>query len=911
MKPKNRTEYSTINTSVALISRIVAIVMGFVTRVVFTHTLSESYVGINGLFTDILNILSLTELGVGTAITYALYRPIAEKDIERQQALMRLFQIFYRATAACVAVLGLVLVPFLDVLMKNRPDVDHLLFIYLLYLANSILSYLLVYKRTLVEAHQLNYIVLLYQTAFLVIQDVGQIIVLITTKNFILFLFLYLACTLLGNICISRKANRLFPYLKEKSKKKLPKEERQEIFRNIRAMLMHKIGNVVVNNTDNLLLSSFVGVISVGIYSNYYLLIGSVRQVLDQVFAGITASVGNLGATEDKEHVKKVFEVAFFLGQWMYGFAAICLYELLSPFVSVSFGGKYLFPASVTLVLCINFFINGTRKAVLTFRDSLGLFWYDRYKAVAEALLNIVTSVILVLKFGTLGVFIGTFISTVATSVWVEPYVLYRHRLKAPLLPFYLKYAGYCLGVGVSWVVTELICRHITGGFLYTFGLRLLVCVFVPNLLMLLFYGRTKDFRATMERAKRVFHGKGEGGKQMLNKEELFLCALLREALTGEKREQNQEEIDFKQVVSIAESHRVISLLYDVLEGEDKLPGATQTLIEKRSREIVQQNYRLLFLTRYLVRILEEAGLSVIVLKGSSTASYYPVPELRKTGDVDLLLQNEEDAKRGAAVLEKAGFMKGDEQDANHHIACFSPEGIEIELHLMLTEPFDTEKINQYLKARQAEFFEKKQQGESMGVTLPMLSEAHHAFYLLLHMLQHFLRSGFGVKLLCDWTVFLNHMDEGKDQEDFLEIVRECGLLGFTRMVTAVCVKYFGLRPECAVFLDLEEWMQDKYAQEFLQEILEAEEFGRGETDRMVALRGTGPMAYLRELHHQMKLTYPKAGKHPILYPALWCATLAGFLWRNWTLRKVPSRNILRKAGRRSRFVKKMKLFEE
>lgn len=497
----------------ALISRIVAIVMGFVTRVVFTHTLSESYVGINGLFTDILNILSLTELGVGTAITYALYRPIAEKDIERQQALMRLFQIFYRATAACVAVLGLVLVPFLDVLMKNRPDVDHLLFIYLLYLANSVLSYLLVYKRTLVEAHQLNYIVLIYQTAFLVIQDVCQIIVLITTKNFILFLFLYLACTLLGNICISRKANRLFPYLKEKSKKKLLKEERQEIFRNIRAMLMHKIGNVVVNNTDNLLLSSFVGVISVGIYSNYYLLIGSVRQVLDQVFAGITASVGNLGATEDKEHVKKVFEVAFFLGQWMYGFAAICLYELLTPFVSVSFGEKYLFPASVTLVLCINFYINGTRKAVLTFRDSLGLFWYDRYKAVAEALLNIVASIILVLEFETLGVFIGTFISTVATSVWVEPYVLYRHRLKAPVLPFYLKYAGYCLGVGVAWGVTELICRHITGGFLYTFGLRLLVCVFVPNLLMLLFYGRTKDFRATMERAKRVFHGKGEGGK--------------------------------------------------------------------------------------------------------------------------------------------------------------------------------------------------------------------------------------------------------------------------------------------------------------------------------------------------------------------------------------------------------------
>mgnify|MGYP006927497749 FL=1 len=155
---KSRTEYSTMNTMVAMISRIAAILMGFVTRVVFTHTLSESYVGINGLFTDILNVLSLTELGVETAISYALYRPIAQGDIKRQQILMRMFQTFYRITAGCVAVLGLSIVPFFDILMKNRPDVDHLMLIYFLYLANSVVSYLLVYKRTLIEVHQLNYI---------------------------------------------------------------------------------------------------------------------------------------------------------------------------------------------------------------------------------------------------------------------------------------------------------------------------------------------------------------------------------------------------------------------------------------------------------------------------------------------------------------------------------------------------------------------------------------------------------------------------------------------------------------------------------------------------------------------------------------------------------------------------------
>ena len=156
METKSRTEYSAMNTTVAVISRMTAILMGFVTRVIFTHTLSENYVGINGLFTDILNVLSLTELGAGTAITYALYRPIAEGNIKKQQQLMKLYQTFYRGTAVCVGVLGLALIPFMDVLMKNRPEVEHLTFIYLLYLANSVLSYLLVYQRTLIEAHQMN-----------------------------------------------------------------------------------------------------------------------------------------------------------------------------------------------------------------------------------------------------------------------------------------------------------------------------------------------------------------------------------------------------------------------------------------------------------------------------------------------------------------------------------------------------------------------------------------------------------------------------------------------------------------------------------------------------------------------------------------------------------------------------------
>jgi O-antigen/teichoic acid export membrane protein len=168
-----------MNTTVAFIAQVTAILMGFFTRVVFTRTLSEGYVGINGLFTDILNILSLSELGVGTAITYALYGPIARNDIKKQQILMRMFRTFYRMTAGFVLVAGLCLIPFLDILMKDRPDVDHLIVIYILYLTNSVVSYLLIYKKTLVDAHQMNYITVMYHNGFLVLQDICQIVVLL------------------------------------------------------------------------------------------------------------------------------------------------------------------------------------------------------------------------------------------------------------------------------------------------------------------------------------------------------------------------------------------------------------------------------------------------------------------------------------------------------------------------------------------------------------------------------------------------------------------------------------------------------------------------------------------------------------------------------------------------------------
>lgn len=507
---KSRTEYSLRNTSTAMISKIIAILMGFLTRVVFTHTLSESYVGLNGLFSDILNVLALSELGIGTAITYALYKPIAQDDHEKQKSLMLLYRKMYFIVAGLVLGAGLCIIPFLGVLIKNQTGLENVLIIYILYLANSVLSYVLVYKRTLIDAHQLSYISEMHVTFFILLQDILQIIILITTKNFILFLAIYILCTLGNNISLSRKADKLYPYLKEKNVTPLEKDEKKSIYKNIRAMLMHKIGDVVVNNTDNIILSSFVGIVSVGCYSNYYLVVGSIHQVLGQVFRGITASVGNLGVTEDKKRVRKIFETSFFIGQWMYGFATICLFELLNPFVEISFGRKFLFDMPVVFIICLNFYLLGMRQVTLVFRDSLGIFWFDRYKSIFNAVINLFVSIILVRRFDTVGVFAGTAVSTILTCIWVEPYILYHRFFEIHVWQYFKKFAYYMVIMFFTAFVTHKLCALYAGNLWTTIFVRLAICVIIPNLLMFIFYHRMEEAGFVISKAKKFLGRRGD-----------------------------------------------------------------------------------------------------------------------------------------------------------------------------------------------------------------------------------------------------------------------------------------------------------------------------------------------------------------------------------------------------------------
>ena len=242
-----------------------------------------------------------------------------------------------------------------------------------------------------------------------------------------------------------------------------------------------------------------------------------------------------------------------------------------------------------------------------------------------------------------------------------------------------------------------------------------------------------------------------------------------------------------------------------------------------------------------------------------------------------------------------------------HHVGFSTPEGIEIELHTMLAEPFDNEKTNTCLKEALEEVTKSVKIADVMGVELPVLPNAFFAFEILLHMLQHFLREGFGLKLLCDWVLLWQKEWSEQEQEKYLNLLERAGIRGFSDTVTLTCVRYLGLSESLISWMNI----KDNYpVPEFMREILDAEEFGKSNKKRMVVMRGTGLFDYVREFHHQMRLNFPRAGKCFLLWPVLWVITLIRFLRNNRKLRKTSTASILREAKRRSKLMKDIALFK-
>jgi len=491
-----RTQKSLLNLATGLVGQMAALLASLVLRVAMTRCMDTPYLGLSGLFTNILSMLSLVELGVGPAITFSLYKPLAEHDIEKTKSLMRLYQKAYRTIGCTILIIGFLFTPLYPVFIKDTAGIAHLDVIYWLYLLNSGISYFYSYKVSLIIADQNQYIKNIGHYTAYVLMHILQTVILITTRNYLVFLVCQVFVTIAENWILSRVADRRYPYLKERDAAPLTKEDTAPIVRNIRAMLCHNVGNMAVNSTDNLLVSSFLGLAVSGIYSNYSMILLAVKNILARAFDAVLASVGNLHAVGSTGQMQTVYERLFFLAFWLFGLCAICLGCLMQPFIELVFGEAFLMDGLTLTMLVISFYISGMRTSVLhVLRSAGGLFYRDWYKPIVEAIVNLAASIVLLQRFGVAGIFMGTILSALLVGTWIEAYIVCKDMLSIRLHAYLIRYLQYAVTTAAVGIGVYALMMYIPGTGWTRLFLRALSCLLLVNAAFAVVYRNSPAFQ--------------------------------------------------------------------------------------------------------------------------------------------------------------------------------------------------------------------------------------------------------------------------------------------------------------------------------------------------------------------------------------------------------------------------------
>lgn len=491
----SRTANTAKNATFGLLSQILNIIFSFISRTVFIYILGAEYLGVNGLFTNILTLLSFAELGIGNAIIYGMYKPIAINDKEKIKSLMALYAKAYKFIGLVVFIIGLLLLPFMDYIIKDSPNIkENINLVYILFLLNTSLSYFFVYKKTIITADQKNYVILFYEQIFKFIQTTAQIVFLLVTREYIIFLIIQIIATLLNNIYMSLKADKMYPFLLEKEVKILDKDDRNSIFSNVKALFLYKLGSVILNGTDNIIISAIIGITAVGLNSNYVLIISAMTAITGQIMNAFTASVGNLNAVGTQESKERVFNKIFFLSAWMCGFCSVGLFLFLNKFITLWVGVPYIFSDLVVFTIVLHFYIHSVHFTAYTYRVTMGLFVQGRWAPLTAAIINIVLSLWLGKAFGLAGIFFATSISRLLTTGIVDPILVYRNGLEKSPLRYYVRYFSFAgLFIGLYFLM-KLVVSFISIAGLSGFIIEVVVVSLLFNTIMATIFWKYRDF---------------------------------------------------------------------------------------------------------------------------------------------------------------------------------------------------------------------------------------------------------------------------------------------------------------------------------------------------------------------------------------------------------------------------------
>lgn len=435
---KNIMRISVVSTIAALIH----IIVQFLYRTLFLKILTKEYLGIEGLFSNVIQVLSLAELGIGTIISYKLYEPIQNNDTKMVASVMNFYRKIYGLVAMVVLVAGIALLPFMKFLVKDGGEIPsdvNFYFVYLLCLFQSVSSYFFAYKQTLLIADQKGDILALFTIGSIIFKTIVQMIILKMSKNYQLMFGVAILCGIVMNGLFSIYISRKYLEVWDKNAQ-IDKTLKKSIFSDIKAMLCHKIGGTALESTDNIVLSSFLGLGQLGIYSNYTMIMKSVKTILDRLLGNFTASIGNACLLMDKKQIYEFYEKLLIINHVIANIATVCIYILINPFIGIWQDFSMVFDINITILICICFFLNADRIISCSFTNACGLFTRDKFRPLIECFINVTVSILLTLKYGISGVCLGTVLSHFCTVGWREPYLLYKYFFRRKIWQYWFLY---------------------------------------------------------------------------------------------------------------------------------------------------------------------------------------------------------------------------------------------------------------------------------------------------------------------------------------------------------------------------------------------------------------------------------------------------------------------------------------
>ena len=502
----DRSKKALKNVFTGLMNKMMIMLLAFATRTIFIRLLGAEYTGISSLYTNILSVLSLAELGVGNVLMFYLYSALKKDDEEEICKLVKEFKKIYNGIIIAVLTIGIALVPFLKFIINSELNNFDLIIYYLLYLANSVASYFVVYRTMVISADQKSYISNICSTVTTIIMYILQLIYLALFRNFLGYLIIQVSCTILNNLILNYIACKKYPYLKKKIYPKEKKDiiDKKDLFKNIKATFLYKISETILGQTDSIIISIMFGTIFVGLYSNYYMIMVYISNIAAIIANGLVASFGNLNTDNNKEKSYSMFRVSMLLFAVFGTFCTACYACIIQDFIPIWIGNEYVMGYGIVFAILAVFYLRMVTNTMWIYRSSMGLFKEVQYINIIAAILNIIFSIILGKLIGISGVIVATVFAMLVTSFWYEGKILFNKFEKNVWIYYAQQTKDFfvmILIVGISFGLSSLI--SISG--IFAIIIKLVICTIVTIIIELIVNSRTDEFKLLKSKILNTF----------------------------------------------------------------------------------------------------------------------------------------------------------------------------------------------------------------------------------------------------------------------------------------------------------------------------------------------------------------------------------------------------------------------